>query len=183
MAIGVTGSTAGIPDIYRVSNPRQPDTNNYLASNYFKFEFTRLPTVTYFCQRVNLPSISFTRAEQGTSFGVVGKVPGGRYDFEDLTVSFIVDEDMKNWIEIYEWMRSIGNLDDMTKHVTPHHDKYSDARITVLNSAYKEKKVIKIRQAFPVSLSGIDFDVTLPETEPVIASASFAFTYYEIENF
>ena len=179
---GYTGATAGIPDITYVSNARQPDTNNYLANNYFKFEFTRLPTVTYFCQRVNLPSLSFTRAEQPTSFGLTGKIPGGRYDYDPLTVSFIVDEDMKNWLEVYEWMRSIGNLDDINKHIHVHHDKYSDARITIMNSAYKQKLVVKIRGVFPTSISGIDFDSTLPETEPIVASATFDFTFYEIER-
>ena len=43
--VGYTGP--GIPDITRVSNPRQPDNNNYLATNYFKMEITRLPLVTY----------------------------------------------------------------------------------------------------------------------------------------
>ena len=40
---GYTGP--GIPDVTQVTNSRQPDTNNYLASNLFQLEITRLPTV------------------------------------------------------------------------------------------------------------------------------------------
>lgn len=179
---GYTGASAGIPDITYVNNPRQPDTNNYLGNTYFRFEFTRLPTVTYFCQRVNLPAISFTHAELPTPLGLTSKVPGGKYEYEQLTVSFMVDEDMKNWLEVYNWMRSIGNLDDIKHHIGNHHDKYSDARIIITNSAFKPNISVRIRGVFPVALSGIDFDSTTTETETVIATGTFNFTHYEIET-
>jgi len=84
---GYTGP--GIPDVTRVVNPRQPATNNYLASNFFNLEITRLPTVTYFCQSVGIPSLNLTPVDQPTPMGVYPKFIGGRYTFEDLTVNFI----------------------------------------------------------------------------------------------
>jgi len=178
---GYTGASAGIPDITYVDNSRQPDTSNYLANTYFRFEFTRLPTVTYFCQRVNLPALTFTRAELPTQTGLTVKVPGGKYEHEDLTVSFLVDENMLNWLEVYNWMRSIGVHDEI-KETIPYEDRFSDARIVITNSAFKPNLIVKIRGAFPTSLSGIDFDSTAVETEGVIATATFAFTNYEIET-
>lgn len=177
---GYTGP--GIPDITQVSNPTQPDTNNYLGNTYFRFEFTRLPTVTYFCQRVNLPSISFTSAELPTPLGLTSKVPGGKYNYDQLNVSFIVDEEMKNWLEVYNWMRSIGNLDDISNHIKNHMDKYSDARLIITNSAFTPNISVRFRGVFPIALSGIDFDSTSVDTETVVSTATFAFTHYEIET-
>ena len=184
--IGMTGdSPAGIPDVTRVTNPRQPDTNNYLANNYFKMEFTRLPTVTYFCQRVNLPSLSFTPVEKANPTGIIEKWMGGRYLFEDLTVSFQVDESMKNWLEVYNWMGSISPSWDHGSLISGQYnqDFFSNATLNITNSAYKPKLKVMFHDLFPTSISGIDFDSTSTENEPVIATATFAYTYYTVEEY
>ena len=179
---GYTGP--GIPDITRVRNSRQPDTNNYLSTNYFQLEITRLPTVTYFCQSVNLPSLTLTPAEQPTPLGLKARWVGGQYTYEDLTVSFLVDEDLKNWLEVYEWMETISNLDDNQTVISGQQTKdfFSNILLTITNSAYKPKFHVHIQDAFPIALSGIEFNSTTPETEPVVAQATFTFTNYRIKS-
>ena len=193
---GYTGANAGytgpgIPDVTRVTNPRQPDTNNYLATNYFKLEITRLPLVTYHCQSVNLPSLSLTPAEQHTSLGTTVKWIGGRYNWEDLTVNFIVDEDMKNWIEVFEWMEQIAIMTDVkntlnysipNKPTGQLQDYYSNARLAITNSSYKPKLQVNIVDMFPITLSGIQFNSTNTDNEPVVASVTFAYMYYNIDR-
>lgn len=184
-------SGPGIPDITRVTDNRQPDTNNYLSTNYFKLEITRLPLVTYHCQMVNLPSLSLTPTEQGSRVGTPIKWIGGRYNFEDLSVSFLVDEDMKNWIEVFEWMESIGVLSDskntinykmVGKPVGQLDDYFSDAYLAITNSSYKPKIQVRIHGMFPISLTGIQFNSTSTDNEPVVATATFAYTYYTVES-
>jgi hypothetical protein len=175
------GYTAGVPDLDYVKNPRQPDNNNYLANNYFKFEFTRLPTVTYFCQQVNLPGIAFDVARFPTTAGLPHKTPAGQYNYDNLNVSFMVDENMKNWIEVYEWIQSIGILNDISDTI-PHNDKFSNAVLTVMSSSYKPNLEITFYDAFPVALSGIEFNSTLPDTIAIISTASFAFNYYTVKT-
>lgn len=193
---GYTGAKAGytgpgIPDITRVSDPRQPDNNNYLATNYFKFELTRLPLVTYHCQQVNLPSLSLTPVEQPTVFGTTAKWIGGKYTWEELNVSFIVDEDMKNWIEVFEWMEEIGTMVDFKsnisaqstrKHPGQFGDFFSNSKISITNSSYKTKLEVDIHDMFPIALSGIQFNSTSSDNEPIVANATFAYTYYSINR-
>jgi hypothetical protein len=187
--IGYTGP--GIPDVTRKSNPRQPDTNNHLLSNYFKLEITRLPLVTYFCQSVNLPSVNLSPMEQGSRMGTPIKWVGGRYDFDSLTVNFIIDEDMKNWIEVFEWMESIGAMADGAKTLNSKvfasppeqfSDYFSDATLVITNSSYKPKIKVTLKDIFPISLSGIEFNSTLLDTQPVVATAVFTYTYYSINT-
>ena len=79
----------------------QPRTNNYLATNFFKLEIDSFPTVTYFCQSVNLPSLTASVVEVPVAgFGIPIKSPVGRYSYENMSVSFLVDENMENWIEV-----------------------------------------------------------------------------------
>jgi len=200
---GYTGAKAGytgpgIPDVTRVSDPRQPDTNNYLSSNYFKLEITRLPLVTYHCQSANLPSLTLTPTEQGNPTGTPIKWIGGRYVWEDFTVSFVVDEDMKNWIEVFEWMEDIAIMTDVknTMNYRPSYefhraergplgqldDYFSNAQLIITNSSYKPKLTVSITDMFPTALSGIQFNSTNTDNEPVIATATFAYTYYTINR-
>tara|TARA_R110000824_G_scaffold42168_2_gene124533 strand:- start:221 stop:823 length:603 start_codon:yes stop_codon:yes gene_type:complete len=186
---GYTGEKAGytgpgMPDISRVSNPRQPDNNNYLSSNYFQIEITRLPTVTYFCQSASIPSLSLTPVEQPTAFGLRPKFVGGQYAFEDLVVNFIVDEQMKNWYEVYEWMKSIGNMERYSDTIdrTQTGDFFSDITLTVTNSAYKPQYYVRFTDAFPIGLSSLEFNSTSTENEPILASATFSYTSYDISN-
>ena len=179
---GYTGE--GIPDITRVRNPRLPDTNNYLSSNFFKLEITRLPTVTYFCQSANLPSLSLTPVEQPSTLGLRPKLMGGQYAYEDLTVNFLVDEKLKNWLEVYEWMESIGNLNDNESAISGKitQDFFSDITLLITNSSYKPKFRVEFKDTFPIALSGIQFNSTSMDTEPVVASATFSFTTYKIKS-
>ena len=36
------------------------------------------------------------------------QIGGDEVSFEELTIQFVVDENMKNWISIYDWIISIG---------------------------------------------------------------------------
>ena len=35
-------------------------------------------------------------------------VPGDKLRYEDLTINFMVDEELENYIQIYQWMTSLG---------------------------------------------------------------------------
>ena len=43
---------------------------------------------------------------------------GDKVEFEKLSVSFLVDEDLENFKEIYNWMDSIVPIQDPTKYKT-----------------------------------------------------------------
>lgn len=187
--LGYTGP--GMPDVTRVTNPRQPDTNNYLATNYFKLEITRLPLLTYYCQSVNLPSLSLSPAEQGTSTGTTVKWVGGRYTWEELNVSFLVDEDMKNWMEVFDWMEEIAIMTDVKNTMNSNipgrpggqiTDYFSNAQLAITNSSYKPKLLVNLVDIFPISISGIPFNSLSTDNDPVVATATFAYTYYNINR-
>jgi hypothetical protein len=187
--LGYTGP--GIPDVTRVTNPRQPDTNNYLATNYFKLEISRLPLLTYHCQSVNLPTLSLSHTEQGTSTGTPVKWIGGRYTWEELNVTFMVDEDMKNWLEVFEWMEEIAIMTDVKNTMNRKmlgktsgqlDDYFSNAQLAITNSSYKPKVIVNLIDIFPISLTGIPFTSTSMDNEPVTATATFAYTYYTIDR-
>jgi len=159
---------------------RQPSNTNYIQNTGFFFGIQRLPSVQFFCQEVNLPGMNFGEIIQPTRFVNV-KHPASKMTFESLEVSFIVDEDLANWREVYDWMRSIVNIEDATNQVSPA-DQYSDATLILLNSAMRENVRVKFNSCFPINLSGLRFITTPTETEPQIATMTLTFDTYEIEK-
>jgi len=89
---------------------------------------------------------------------------------------------MKNWLEIYNWIRDLSTDTYSVGDILPEHQKISTASLLVLSSAYKPISRVTFFHTFPISLTGIDFDSTLPGVDSVIANAVFNFTRYEIQG-
>jgi len=170
-----------VPGEFYRTNPNQPVNTNFLTNNKFQFRLSRCPTMTYFCQRANIPSLSFGVSIQSQPGGIVLKRPGTAYNYEDLQVGFIVDENLTNWLEIYNWIKQIGiSYDTSTEHI---HElqKVATGIMLVTDSKYKPIVAVKYQNIFPTFLSGIDFDSALTDTDAVICTATFSYTHYEIE--
>jgi hypothetical protein len=81
----------------------------------------------------------------------------------------MIDEYLKNWQEIYEWM--IGK-----------ESKYTTAVLTILSSSMNPTMEIHFKEIFPTSLSAISFDSTTGDPTYQIATVSFNYTEYIIKN-
>ena len=138
-------------------------------------------------------SLSISSADVPVAqMGLPLKTPIGRYSYENLSVSFLVDEKMDNWTEIYNWMVGLSNFDGSGAKSTrfpyetstePGQGVFSDATLLVLSGSYNEEtpvRTITIKDMFPVGISGIQFSSVSVDTEPIIATATFAFRIYEI---
>lgn len=164
------------------TNPSQPANTNFLTNNKFQFKLSRCPTVTYFCQRANIPSLAFGTSIQSNPSGIPIRRPGTAFNYEDLQVGFIVDEDLVNWLEIHEWMRSLGVSYEYPHETIDEPQKVATGHLLITNSNYKPIILVNFRNIYPVFLSGIDFDSALPDTDAVIATATFSYTHYEIKT-
>jgi len=161
--------------------PVQPNEINQLYVVSFETNFTRLPNVNFFCQRINIPSIGLGLASQATPFSDI-PVLGDKLLFEQLTLNFIVSEDLSNYLEIYNWLISIGfpendaqfNLNN--SNVEPTENLRSDMNIIINTNKSNPNYSITFRDAFPVSLGSIELDAAATSLEPIILDVSFAYT-------
>tara|TARA_Y100000593_G_C4221500_1_gene292114 strand:- start:280 stop:894 length:615 start_codon:yes stop_codon:yes gene_type:complete len=179
---GASGPTAdhlyGYDGLTQDYLARQPDTLNPLLPTYFQFSIKRCPNVTYFCQSVNLPGINITPIPQPTRFVSIPHAPGIP-EFDDLVINFIVDENLTNWLEMYNWMKTtVTTKDHKDYDSAPEH--YTDASLTILNSAMKPKIRVEFFNCLPTNLSALEFDSTTTNPDALIANATFKFTTYEI---
>lgn len=143
--------------------------------------------MVFFCQSVNLPGIGYGVADQPTTLGHPVRVPTGAFRFEDLELTFRVDENVANWRELHTWIKTTGNYDDDV-NTLPYHPtktklgKTSSATLLITNSAYKPKLKVQFKHVFPQYVSGINFSVVAPTSTEAVATVKFAHSGYTIET-
>ncbi len=167
---------------------------NFLQPQGFRFQVARAPKVTFFGNSVNIPGIQLRTTIQTTPGLKDIELPGEIIDFEDLTLRFLVDEDLQNYQEIQNWIRGLGfpesleeiyDLQDETTGTardgnTGTMNLYSDGTLTILDAMQNENFKVKFQDLFPYSLRTINFDATLPDTEYFTAEVSFKYLNYTI---
>ena len=150
----------------------QPTNRNFLNPIGFILKLEKFEGVDFFCQSANLPDINMPTTQVASQFRNLPIIPGGGVEFGDLAVTFIVDEDLVNYNSIHKWMRDNGNADQMARE-TPENDIYTNAQLHIVTSAYNPAFIVEYRDIFPVSLSNLQFDATMTDTEYITAEVTF----------
>jgi hypothetical protein len=164
-----------------------PKNINFLSPLNFKFVLKRSPTVNFFIQKVNIPSLTLPSVPIGSPLITV-PYPGEHLQYDDLIVSFKIDEDLQNYLEIHNWIRSLGKLDYHEYATLNKNASYSgnsirsDIDVEILNSYRESNYKITYKDAFPTSLSGLDFDTTSDSVDYISATATFKFVMYDISK-
>jgi hypothetical protein len=186
---------------------RQPTKLDYSSPTQFRFLINQLPKVEYFTTSANIPGIGLGDGVLNTPFKDIPLL-GDKLTYEDLAISFIVDENLENYIEMHTWLTSIGFPKDRsqfsdfrstTSNVktstrgeskdigdvrasTPELPMYSDATLTILTN--KNNPVVECRFAdvFPTSLSGLDYNQNQTDVEYLTATVNFKYKIYEIHT-
>jgi len=158
----------------------QLENRNYLLPTGFQLELELFRGVDFFCQAANLPEIQMPVTEVPTRFRTYPVVPGGGVTFGDLSVQFIIDEDMINYKSIHQWIIDNGNAENMT--TTDEYPRYSGGRLFILTSNFNTNHIIDFENLFPYTLTPIRFDGSSQSQEYFIAEASFKFTRYTIRD-
>lgn len=156
-----------------------PENTNYLANNFFVFDIDKIPIFRYYVQSANIPMLTSRAINQPAIFSTFPKIPATNFIFDDLQVSFLLDNEMKSWKEIYNWIRSLGNMEDF-KDAIKHKDKFSNGSLLISNSAYKPIMKIMFYNLFPTTLGSVNFAVTSTTTEPIVTSVNFAYSHFEL---
>ena len=164
--------------------PGTPLVNrNFLSPVGFKFSLKRAPAVAFFCNQANIPSMDLGIAEQPSYFRDI-PTPGDKIQFGDLTLRFLVDEDLVNYMELQRWIRGLGYPESMdefrrleSESTLPSNfgqagdDIYSDGTLQILSSNLVPSFQVVFNDLFPFSLSTITFDATDTDIEYFTADA------------
>ena len=167
-------------------------STNYLRPNSFKFQIAKLPNVTFTCQSANLPQLSLGAAMQQTPFVDIPH-PGDKVSFGEFIIQFLINEDMSNYKELYDWVASIGvpsggdQYGQLTRRASVYNpDKYnnafSDAALLILDSNNRPVVRLNFEDLWPTSVEGLNFDITSSGMEYFVGTASFRYKVFTIQQ-
>ena len=158
---------------------RQPKNLNYFIPTGFKFMIDKIPNVNFFCQSCNLPGLSAGQFLQVTPLRDM-PIAGDKVQMNELRVRFVIDEELQNWLEIYNWIKTITFPDNQEQY--KQENVYSDGMLTLLTSNKNVQYVAKFTNLFPVDLTDIEMSSDVADAEVVAADATFAYSTYKIER-
>ena len=186
---------------------RQPTKLDYASPTQFRFGINQLPKVEFFTVAANVPSIAMGEAIFPTPFKDI-PVMGDKLTYDNLSISFIVDEYLENYISLHEWMTAIGfpknrtqfkdfrantsNVAQITQGIsqdigdvqpsTSANALFSDAYLMILSNKNHPIVEITFHDMYPVALGALEYSQGATDVEYLTVSADFSYQIYEIKT-
>ena len=178
---------------------------DYASPTQFKFVINQLPKVEFNTISANIPAINLGEAIFPTPYKEI-PLMGDTLTYDNLEISFIVDEYLENFLSVHDWITAIGFPEDRkqfaefrgntsatpiptvgkstdigeTTTPTAARAMFSDMTLTVLSN--KNNPILETRfyDAFPVAISGLNYTQNATDIENIVATITFRYKLYEI---
>ena len=165
-----------------------PTNPNFLSPLNFRFSIKRSPTLNFFVQKVNLPSISLPSFEVYNPMIPVPE-PGTQLRYGDLSVTYKVDEDLLNYFEIQNWLIGLGKPETYQQYInlvdanavtalSELAKNLSNATLLILDHSNNVTQTVNFYDIFPSSIDAISFESTNTDVPYIVGNATFKFSYY-----
>jgi hypothetical protein len=162
---------------------------NPMQNNAYQLVLPRFPKTQFFATDFALPNIRLNAAIVNTPFTSM-PFAGDKPMFDPFTFNFIVNEDMGNYQEVFDWINGIGfsesydSYKNYTNKDSPHQSLgEQDAKVIVLTNKGNALKTIVFHDAIPIALGGMTaFSSQDQDTSYVKASVTMAYTRFTFES-
>ena len=111
----------------------------------------------------------------------------GKLTYSPLDIVFRLNEDMTDYLEIYNWMVALASPVDFTAYKALQDTQpgatqalYSDINLQIMNSSMNSNISITFYDAFPVSIGDIEFNSTDTSVNYIECSVEFKYLRYDI---
>ena len=166
----------------------QIQNRNFLAPVGFKFTLAKYPKVDFFSNSARIPELSLGTAIQPSYLKDID-IPGEKLTYGDLTIRFLVDENMENYMAVHNWLKGVGfpetpqQFKDQTTNsdgIRDEKEVFSDGSLHILNSNFQDVAIVKFNDLFPVGLTSLEFDSTETDINYFTAEVVMRYTVYNI---
>ncbi len=158
---------------------------NFLSPLGYKFTLARAPALTYNVQNIRFPGVQMSNSESPTPFVPIPVT--GKLTYSPLDLTFRVNEDMTDYLEIYNWMVALAspvNFDAYkaleNQNAGAVENLRSDLNLQIMNSSMNSNIMITFYDAFPVSIGDIEFNSTDTSVNYIECNVEFKYLRYDI---
>jgi len=158
--------------------------NNYLSPASFIVSVARLPNVEFFTQKLIIPGVSCLPIETNTPLRSYYSVQD-KIRYADLDITFVIDENMNNYLEIFHWLEGIAAPEQLSQYKNLQNSKdglKSDITVIMNNSHKNPNMKFSFKNCFPIGLTPISLDITTQDVTYIEATASFRYDAFTVEK-
>ena len=204
-----TKTEAGGVDEFNTA-PREPTVFDYAQSNQFKVYIPIFPLVEWFVVSCNVPGVTMGQGVVATPL-IDMPVVGEKLTYDNFSMTFLVDEKLQNFMELHNWLVNMAPPENMEQFMaitsdyvlptgkatsfyapdntnsqtrtgnTSDRQLYCDIQLFILSSKNNPVATITMRDAFPTSLSSLDYSQQDTDTNYVQCNVTFAYPFYTIK--
>ena len=147
------------------------DNYNFLSPTGFKLVINRntLANLEYFATSVTLPGLSLGQVDTPNK-QFKGYISGD-VTFDDFSIRIAMDEDMKVYRELYNWVMS---------HRGETSPVVYDATLVILTNHNLPNNKIQLTNLFPTNISGLEFSTQASDVEYLQADVTFRYDEFKI---
>ena len=153
---------------------------NYHFGGSRKLVLEKYPDIELSVTEHNLPGIQGTTALGTRPLNAQVPFSSDSLVFNPLTVTFLVDEMLDNWVSMFNLMKSASPFAD-TETYDPDAIN-TDAKILFYDSEDRVIMTATFYYCVLTQLSDVDYTENETEPQPQTASAVFMYDYYDIER-
>ena len=163
---------------------------NLAGNNRFAFQFaenklnedlTKLnldfKTISDHVTEVNIPGLSIGYVEQPNPIKPIYIAGSGSLEYDDLNITFILDEEYKVFKNIVKWITNIHSA----KEVQQQYNLTIDADCMILDNQQNYIFSINFESLFPINIDGFPLVTNVTEKEEIFISATFKYLSYKID--
>lgn len=158
---------------------------NYVQKTNFRLDIPNSQAADFVInvQEVNTPSLSIPMTEFPINPTARGSLPGSAVEFEPFTTRVLLDEELKAYTDIYQWMLSIVDYRESKSTAWLEGGSPRSILIHILDST-KTKILLTYRLygAYPQMLGEIEFNYGDPTNLAMYCSVTWGYKYMEIER-
>lgn len=161
---------------------------NFVNPSNFTMSIRRCPYTSFLVQKIDTPSIGLGTISVPTRFNPI-PVSGSGIEFGTVMVEFLVDENLTNYMEIYNWMISLGFPEEheqyaslLTASPTSGLGVKSDISVIVQNGVKQPSFELLFTDGYPTHLSQLNFINTTADVNFMTCTVEFTFTLMKINN-
>ena len=146
------------------------DNLNMLTPVNFKviIDSGEFANLQFFCTNANVPSLSQAAVPQGFK-NENGFFPGDTIDFSTFDIQFIVDEELKNYLELFNWLTTNRTSEP----------KFKDITLSIQTNKNTINKQVLFHDAFPTSVGALAFTTQDTALEYITCEVTFQYNKFE----
>lgn len=147
------------------------NNNNGLSPNAFMVNINVLPNVEFFAQNLSIPSITCQKI-QIESPKQDYYVPSDKLYFDDLSITFLVDEDLRSFKELFDLLRNVVKTPEKW---------FTDISVSFLTNNRNYNKRITFKNCILHTIGEIQLDTKQSEDANPTCTATFAYSHFTFE--